>query len=316
MPFRPPSASHAALLCGAALLAALLLRKMAARRRLPPAAAAKAPLAALAAALRSQTIRSAADVRRVHTRPPLSHALAAVRRVASRRVGLAVYPGSFNPPSLVHIEIAARVGRLPGVDAVWLDMTSHRSQKLYLDQVLSDRVAMAEAACAGLPRVGVTKLMAEMGEAGWGAAYFETLHALLEDVVPGETAEISWVVGFDVLSGMQRWKLKARDLLFKCARLVVVARGSSSDDEIISMAEDVLGCPRAEFEAAGLQLTILEQPDVYHRVSSSGIRSHLVALLDLVPIQVLRYIVNDDRLIHFYRRVCSDQKVPTTGATT
>ena len=45
---------------------------------------------------------------------------------SSRPPGLAIYPGSFNPPSRVHVEIAAALSRIEGVDAVWLDMTVHK----------------------------------------------------------------------------------------------------------------------------------------------------------------------------------------------
>eukprot|EP00966_Prymnesium_polylepis_P214672 4970983-Prymnesium_polylepis.1 len=58
----------------------------------------------------------------------------------------------------------------------------------------------------------------------------------------------------------QWWKEKARVLLSKCARLVVVARGTSAEAEILGTAEAVMGRPRAEFEAAGLQLVVLLDP--------------------------------------------------------
>mmetsp|Transcript_4481 Transcript_4481/g.10324 ORF Transcript_4481/g.10324 Transcript_4481/m.10324 type:complete len:352 (-) Transcript_4481:228-1283(-) len=202
-------------------------------------------------------------------------------------------------------------------------MTSHRSQKLYIDQVLHDRLEMAETACAELPRCGITKLMAEMGDAGWGAEYFDALQALLAGVSSSgdgasssDAVNISWVIGYDVLEGMQWWKEKARVLLSKCARLVVVARGTSAEAEILGTAEAVMGRPRAEFEAAGLQLVVLlDRTDSYKRTSSSAIRRHLVALLDLVPLPVLRRIVSDDGLISFYRSIHAEKDVRTDCAT-
>mmetsp|Transcript_15717 Transcript_15717/g.41346 ORF Transcript_15717/g.41346 Transcript_15717/m.41346 type:complete len:316 (-) Transcript_15717:485-1432(-) len=292
-----------------------------------PAAQSKEPLAAVATALRADTIRSVADAHRVRESAPMRSAIEAVRAAAAgrpghRRVGLAVYPGSFNPPSIVHVDIARRVAELDGIDAIWLDMTSHRSQKLYIDQVLHDRLEMAETACAELPRCGITKLMAEMGDAGWGAEYFDALQALLAGVSSSgdgasssDAVNISWVIGYDVLEGMQWWKEKARVLLSKCARLVVVARGTSAEAEILGTAEAVMGRPRAEFEAAGLQLVVLlDRTDSYKRTSSSAIRRHLVALLDLVPLPVLRRIVSDDGLISFYRSIHAEKDANAAGA--
>ena len=58
----------------------------------------------------------------------------------------------------MHIELVRRVCELDGIDAVWLDMTVHVAKKLYIAQVASDRLRMAEVAVASLPRAGVTQL--------------------------------------------------------------------------------------------------------------------------------------------------------------
>lgn len=112
--------------------------------RAPP----KSPLAQLAYALRSARIRSVADARDARLSPKVRRALEETRRICraqdgemssgNHRLGLAVYPGSFNPPTLVHIDIARRVAELDGIDAIWVDMTLHRSKKLYIDQVRSN----------------------------------------------------------------------------------------------------------------------------------------------------------------------------------
>ena len=106
----------------------------------------------------------------------------------------------------MHIELVRRVCELDGVDAVWLDMTVHVAKKLYIREVASDRVRMAEVAVAHLPRAGVTQLMAEMGEKGWGAEYFEALRALAEGAAAGggggggggggRDVAITWVMGW------------------------------------------------------------------------------------------------------------------------
>jgi hypothetical protein len=51
------------------------------------------------------------------------------RSGGSQGVGIAVFPGSFNPPSVGHVKIAEAVLSLPGVDAIWFDLTIHRDKK-------------------------------------------------------------------------------------------------------------------------------------------------------------------------------------------
>jgi len=40
--------------------------------------------------------------------------------------GLAIFPGSFNPPHNLHLEMVKAACEVSGVDALWLDMTMHR----------------------------------------------------------------------------------------------------------------------------------------------------------------------------------------------
>ena len=97
------------------------------------------------------------------------------RHGSSPLAALAIYPGSFNPPSRMHVDIAKRVSELPGIGAVWLDMTSHVDEKSHVESFLADRVRMAELAVADLPAVGVVQLMSAMGDAGQTVAYFDEL---------------------------------------------------------------------------------------------------------------------------------------------
>ena len=281
----------------------------------PPPAPAKTELARLAEQIRGR-ITSLDDARAFARaasrarwgggafRPPPG------RDPGARPLGLAIYPGSFNPPSRVHIELVRRVCELEGVDAVWLDMTVHVAKKLYIREVASDRVRMAEVAVAHLPRAGVTQLMAEMGEKGWGPEYFEALRALAEGAAVGggggggggggRDVAITWVMGSDVVVGMTWWAEKARELLRHCAQLIVFQRQHSAE-EVIAAFEGVMRRPRAELEASGLRIVVMNTGDPTLEItSSSAIRRYLVSLLKLVPLSVLRYIVNNDHLIEFY----------------
>jgi len=234
-----------------------------------------------------------------------------------RPICLAVFPGSFNPPSRVHVEIAQRVNALPGVDAVWLDMTIHRTHKQYVDTVLDHRLHMAEAAVAHLSNVGVTQLQACMGEEGWGLEYFKALRVLLGGPQTQDhqsMVRISWVLGSDVLQGMRWWAAKASALIRQCDQLIVFAR-CHADADVLAMVEDILGIPLADAEANGLTVTVMNFEDTeLEEASSSMIRRYLVSLYRLVPLPVLQYIVNHKQLIEFYNSLYKERDVQASMA--
>ena len=216
---------------------------------------------------------------------------------SSPLAALAIYPGSFNPPSRMHVDIAKRVSELPGIGAVWLDMTSHVDEKSYVERFLADRVRMAELAVADLPAVGVVQLMSAMGDAGQMVAYFDELRRRADG------APLAWVMGSDVVIGMEWWAAKARELLGRCSRVVIVQR-EHSEAYIKAALARVLQTPLASL-GEHIEVTVLathDDPSIAS-VSSSAIRRHLVALLDQVPHQVLQYVAARPKLLELYRDV-------------
>ena len=196
---------------------------------------------------------------------------------------------------------------LEGVDAVWLDMTVHVAKKLYIREVASDRVRMAEVAVAHLPRAG-DAAHGRDGRKGLGARVLRALRALAEGAAVGggggggggggRDVAITWVMGSDVVVGMTWWAEKARELLRHCAQLIVFQRQHSAE-EVIAAFEGVMRRPRASSRRRPAHRRDEHgRPDA--RITSSSAIRYLVSLLKLVPLSVLRYIVNNDHLIEFY----------------
>lgn len=287
---------------GAAVVVVARVAFLAHRRRNNPAdlEIAKTPLALMGAAVCLAEVDSLEAAQRfMKTHGP---ARAVAQSCADERsLGLAVFPGSFNPPSHVHVEIVRRVCALPDIDAVWMDMTLHRSCKLYVDVVREDRLRMAEAAVNHLSKAGATQLQAQMGERGWGIEYFETVRELAGVSCGGQPPpRISWVIGSDVLEGMKWWADKAAKILRSCDQVIVFSRLHTSD-EVVKCLEKICGETRDSLEAAGLSIVILRFDDgSLEHVSSSLIRRYLVSLLKLVPLSVLQYIVAHRHLVEFY----------------
>eukprot|EP00939_MAST-03C_sp_MAST-3C-sp1_P002075 g2075.t1 len=173
---------------------------------------------------------------------------------------LAIYPGSFNPPSSVHVDVVRRVCDMDSIQAVWLDMTIHRTKKKTVGQVIDERQHMAELSVKSLPKAGVTCLMSQLGDAGWGPEYFDVMRCLTD------CDKIAWVMGSDVLEGMKSWKIKARRLLLHCDQLIVCQRGHS-DEDIISIVREIVGNNKHDN-----RLVILPADRRLESMSSSALR--------------------------------------------
>eukprot|EP00656_Telonema_subtile_P053145 TRINITY_DN7602_c0_g1_i2.p1 TRINITY_DN7602_c0_g1~~TRINITY_DN7602_c0_g1_i2.p1 ORF type:complete len:277 (+),score=41.53 TRINITY_DN7602_c0_g1_i2:98-928(+) len=212
-----------------------------------------------------------------------------------RNFGLAVFPGSFNPPSIMHCEIARQVMSLPGVNSLWLDMTIHRTKKLYLESLREDRVQMTELAAQGIEHTAVTTLMANMGDAGWTRTYFDVLRELA-----GKDSCIHWVIGSDVVEDMRYYPEKATTLLQSVDYLIVFARQIHEKDGILEILQGVTGWSSSVLKKFVLFRKLGQETEL---VSSSNVRRVLTELHKLVPTNVLRHVINSDSLLEFYQDV-------------
>lgn len=248
----------------------------------------------LAQELRSTSLTSVSEARALIARTKL--------RGKRRRFGLAVFPGSFNPPSIMHCEIARQVTSLPGVDALWLDMTIHRTKKLYLESLREDRVQMTELAARGIEHTAVTTLMANMGEAGWTSMYFNVLRELA-----GEESCIYWVIGSDVVEDMRYYAQKATTLLHSVDFLIVFERQIHEKDAILEILHEVTGWTPRRLKKFVIFRKLGDDTEL---VSSSNVRRILTELHQLVPTSVLRHVINNDSLLEFYQDIgCSSPNV-------
>ena len=177
------------------------------------------PLVSLAKILRENHIKDRSDALRLmatlrpEDRPPAG-------------CGLAIYPGSFNPPHNLHVRMSKAVCDVEGVDALWLDMTMHQSKKHYVGSVENERVRMADVAVEEIERAGVTTVQGVMGANGWEREYFDALRVFVDggEVGGGRKGKLYWVMGSDVVEAMQYYKEKATGLLNAVDRLIVFER--------------------------------------------------------------------------------------------
>ena len=194
----------------------------------------------------------------------------------TKETSLAVFPGSFNPPTKVHVDIVKRVLEMKDVEALWVDMTVHRTKKTRIAEVLSHRTKMAKLAVRDVENAGVTTLMSQLGDDGWGPDYFR----ILQEVSGGYP--VTWIMGSDVVRDMKYWREKARECILMCRKIVVFTR-SHDEKEIRDMIRDVMR--RTSVEKDGeeeedktTQVSVMMLSKGCETISSTKTRSHLIEL--------------------------------------
>jgi nicotinate-nucleotide adenylyltransferase len=144
--------------------------------------------------------------------------------VASRPTGpparprLGLLGGTFDPPHNGHVATAAIVRQALGLDQLWLVVANRPWQKAGTRAVTpaGERLALTEAAVAGVEGVAVSPLEIERG----GDSYtVDTLAALRADQ---PDRELLVVVGADAAAGLPTWERP--DELRTGARFVLVDR--------------------------------------------------------------------------------------------
>ncbi|HLV67047.1 MAG TPA: nicotinate-nicotinamide nucleotide adenylyltransferase [Polyangiaceae bacterium] len=111
---------------------------------------------------------------------------------------LAVYGGSFDPPHVAHVLVAAYALAVGNFDRLLVvPVFAHAFDKRLTP--FEDRVAMCERAFAELRRVEVSRIESRLGVPSRTLTTLEALRAEHPD------AELALVIGSDVLSAKDKW---------------------------------------------------------------------------------------------------------------
>jgi nicotinate-nucleotide adenylyltransferase len=141
---------------------------------------------------------------------------------------MAVFGGSFDPPHVGHVLAASWVLATAEVDGLWIVPTLEHAFGKRLTP-FPHRRRMAELAFAGLRRVEVSAIEAELG----GASY--TVRTLEELARRHPGVSLRLMIGSDLVDQVPRWKEGAR--LPGLAPLLVVGRGGHDDGRELAMPE-------------------------------------------------------------------------------
>jgi nicotinate-nucleotide adenylyltransferase len=129
---------------------------------------------------------------------------------------LALLGGTFDPPHNGHVATAAIVRHALALDEVWMVVANVPWQKTASRSVTpaSDRLAMTEAAVAGVAGVSVSALEIERGGDSYTA---DTLAALRAD---RRHRDLLVIVGADAAAGLPTWD-RAEEVRTGCTLVLV-----------------------------------------------------------------------------------------------
>jgi len=174
-----------------------------------------------------------------------------------RRVGL--LGGTFDPVHIGHLSVAVEVRWALGLDVVVLMVANSPWQKeqpggVHVVTPAADRLAIVEAAVAGVAGIEASALEIERGGPSYTADTLEELASL------DPRCDIHLIVGADVASELDTWKRP--DDVQRLARLVVATRPGSD-------------APIGRLRAEGWQVETVAVPAL--DVSSTDLRERIAA---------------------------------------
>ena len=197
--------------------------------------------------------------------PPRAVSVEGASLSGAQRVG--ILPGSFNPPTIAHIELARRAKELFGLDTILFTLSRVTVDKETIEGlILEDRLLLLSliARDLGWARVSVVNR---------GLYYEETraFRALL-----GNSERISFIVGLDKLfqifdARYYQDRESALTALLTEAQLLVAMRGVLGMDH----AEQLLS--RGENEPYRDRVFPFALPDSMKEIASSSVRSRVAA---------------------------------------
>jgi nicotinate-nucleotide adenylyltransferase len=134
--------------------------------------------------------------------------------------GIGIFGGTFDPPHVGHVAVAANVRWALGLDEVLLVVANEPWQKAHLPvSPAADRLAMVEAAVAGVEGVSASSLEVERG----GPSYTADTLAELGRRCPGVPLHV--VLGSDAAAGLDTWE-RAEEVRVSASIVVVTRPGA------------------------------------------------------------------------------------------
>jgi nicotinate-nucleotide adenylyltransferase len=203
---------------------------------------------------------------------------------------IGILGGTFNPPHLGHLALAASAREGLGLEEVWLVPARTSPFKLgEEDPGPEHRLAMCRLAVASAPGLSVCALELERSGPSYTVDTLQAIHA------SHPHSELTFIVGADTAATMPSWEEPVE--LLELAGLAVAARTGASRREVRATLEALV--PAAQKGPPRLDLRFLDMEKV--EISSSMARERAARgepIEDLVGVPVARYVAEQDLYLH------------------
>jgi nicotinate-nucleotide adenylyltransferase len=195
--------------------------------------------------------------------------------------GLGVLGGTFNPPHAGHLLCASEAADQLGLERVLLVPAARPPHKEVAAEPGPEvRAALCEAAVAGDPRLGVSRMELERPGPSFTVDTLRELHARTPE------SELTFIVGGDMAVNLPSWREPAA--ILELARLGVAERSGVGRRDILERLRGHLG------EDVGERVRFFDMPRI--DVSSSDIRRRVAegrSIRYLVPAEVAERIAGE-----------------------
>ena len=204
------------------------------------------------------------------------------------RIG--ILGGTFNPPHLGHLALAASAREGLDLEEVWL--IPARTSPFKLDEEdpgPEHRLAMCRLAAASTPWLSVCPLELERSGPSYTVDTLRAIHASHPD------SELTFIVGADTAATMPSWREPLE--LLRLAGLAVAARSGASRREVRTILEGLAPPPKEGPAALSLRFLDMGKVDI----SSSMARERAAggeAIEELVGGPVARYVADQGLYAH------------------
>jgi nicotinate-nucleotide adenylyltransferase len=177
---------------------------------------------------------------------------------------IALFGGSFDPPHIGHLLMAAYVLATEPVDELWMLPVAEHPFRKRLAGSFDHRVDLCRRALSsiGLPRASVSTIEAELGGEGRTVDLLEHLHARR----PGD--RFALVLGSDLVAERHAWK--RFDRIEQLARVISIERKGHETSSAPPLLPEVSSTEVRRLLAEGLDASRLVPRDVLTAIAAAG----------------------------------------------
>ena len=214
--------------------------------------------------------------------------------VSLTKKNVAIFGGSFDPPSISHLQVASETINLLGFDEVWLVPCGHRPDKKSLSAP-ERRLKMVELAVADFfpPNfpVKISRIEIDHGES------IPTMYLMDRfNMEHGDTHKFYFIMGSDLIKSLHWWDDGER--MINTMRTIIFRRKGYNNDEIVNHPNFPKNDPIVLQEELSV-IGVISSTEIRSRIAQNSLKPQVphLGITGLVTPSVLNYIKDNQMYI-------------------